>query len=463
MILKIEQTILKHLIYDEVYTRKVLPFLKDEYFIDRNERLLFDQINQFISKYNTNPTYEALVIQLNDCNLSQEDFTETSNILSTIQETKNDLCKLEWLIDKSESWCKDQAIYIGIKESVKILDGRNKTLDKGAIPKLLSDALSVDFNINVGHDYINDWESRYDYYNTKENKIPFSLDIFNKVTNGGVERKTLNMFLGPPHSAKTLVMCSLAASYLNSGYNVLYITLEMSDYKISERIDCNLLNIKMDDIRHTPKSTFETKINKLKTKNIGKLIVKEFPTKSVNTNHIRRVLNDLDLKQNFVPDIIFVDYLNLLLSYALKASAASESYKYILSVAEELRGLAQERNLVIWSATQTNRGGSQSTDLTFSDTSDSFGIPAITDAYWGLIFTDELKELNQCLIKQLKNRYKDLNYMEKFVVGVSRPYMRLYDLEKYAQTGLVSTANSDFSYSDTFESTTKRVFDSFKF
>lgn len=459
--MKIETTILKHLIYDEVYTRKVLPFLKEEYFINRPEKLLFNLVNDYISKYNANPTFEALTIQLSECNITEDEFTDTSTLLSEIQTTKNELCKLEWLIDKSEGWCKDQAIYIGIKESVKILDGRNKTLDKGAIPKLMTDALSVDFNVNVGHDYISDWESRYDYYHTAETKVPFALDIFNKVTNGGVERKTLNMFLAPPHSGKTLNMCSLAASYLSAGYNVLYITLEMSDYKISERIDANLLNIKMDDIRKVPKDIFETKINRLRTKNIGKLKVKEFPMKSVNSNHLRRLLNDLDLKQNFVPDVLVVDYLNLLLSSTLKASASSESYKYVLSVAEEVRGLAQEYDMIGWSATQTNRGGFASTDLNFADTSESAGIPAIVDLYWGLIFTDELKELNQCLIKQMKNRYKDLNFMEKFVVGVSRPYMRLYDLEDHAQQDIVGIGQAPSFPSS--ESSNKNMFEQFKF
>ena len=398
--MKIEFAILKHLLYDEEYTRKVLPFLKEEYFSDRNERLVFTEIKEFIDKYNSNPTFESLIIQLNNKNIDQDLFTGSSELVNEIHNTKEELCKINWLIDKSEEFCKNQAIYNGLLESISIADGKNKSKDKGAIPQILSDALSVGFDTNIGHDFLENFDTRYEYYHRKEEKIPFDLQFFNKVTNGGFSKKTLNVFLAPPHSGKTLLMCHLTAGYLIQGKNVLYITLEMAEEEIAKRIDSNLLNISIEDLMNLDRSSFEKKINRLREKCSGKLIIKEYPTGVGSTNHFRSLINELNLKVNFVPDVVVIDYLNICASSRIKASGTVNSYYLIKSISEEVRGLSQEFNLPVITATQTNKGGVNNSDLDMASVSESFALNATCDSMFGIINTEELRNLNQILIKQ---------------------------------------------------------------
>ena len=441
--MRIENAILKHLIYDEEYTRKVLPFLKDEYFTDRNEKTLFSEIKDFIDKYNSNPTYESLVIQLNDKGISEEEYQSSLDILKDINSSKDELCKLDWLVDQSENFCKNQAIYNGLLESIAIADGKNKNKDKGAIPQILSDALAVGFDTNIGHDFLENYNERYEYYHRKEEKLPFDLQFFNKVTNGGFSKKTLNVFLAPPHSGKTLLMCHMAAAYLVQGKNVLYITLEMAEEEIAKRIDSNLLNVSIEDLMHLDRSSFEKKVSKLKEKCTGKLIIKEYPTGVGNTNHFKVLLNELNLKTNFVADVVIIDYLNICASSRIKASGTVNSYYLIKSISEEVRGLAQEFNIPILTATQTNKGGVNNSDLDMASVSESFALNATCDSMFGIINTEEMRNLSQILIKQIKNRYRDLNRDNKFIIGVDTLKMRLYDVESSAQEDLVNSGQEE--------------------
>ena len=435
--MNLNRLILKNLNFNEEYSRKVLPFIKPEYFSERSEKLIFNEILSFITEYGNLPTFESLVIQLNSRPISETELSAGLEILNEFHDSSSELVDLEWLVDKTESFCQDQAIYNAVIESISILDNTHQELSKGSIPKLLSDALSISFDSSVGHNYFDDSDSRYEYYHRTEEKIPFSLKYFNKITNGGLPKKTLNLILCPPHGGKSLMMCDFASSFQKSGKNVLYITGEMAEEEIAKRNDANLLNISMDELMLMEKPTFDKKINYLKSKTVGKLYIKEYPTASANVNHIRTLLNELRLKKNFVPDVIFIDYLNIFTSSRVKMSGSVNSYTYVKAIGEELRGLAQEFNLPIVSATQTTRGSAASSDVDMTDISESFGLAAIADFMIAIINTEELLDLGQMMIKQLKNRYRDLNLDKRFVIGVDRSKMKLYDVEDSAQGGLV--------------------------
>jgi replicative DNA helicase len=435
---KLETTILRNLFYNEEFTRKVLPFIKEEYFTSNVEKIIFKQIESFVNKYNNLPTYESVVIDLSESkNLKEQDLKSSIEFLDTIKSEKDDSVELKWLTEQTEKFCQDRAIYNAIMESVQILDNTKRS--KGEIPQLLSDALGVTFDSNIGHDYINDFEGRFDFYHRKEEKIKFDLDMFNKITKGGLPNKTLNIALAGTGVGKSLFMCHVAAGALSQGKNVLYITLEMAEEKIAERIDANLLNIDIADLHSISKDDYERKISVLRAKTNGKLIIKEFPTAAANALHFRALLSDLQLKKNFRPDIIMIDYLNICSSSRVKPGANVNTYSYIKSIAEELRGLAVEYNLPIISATQTTRSGFSSSDPGLEDTSESFGLPATADFMFALISTEELEQLGQIMVKQLKNRYNDPNVYKRFVLGIDRPKMRLYDAEPGAQQDITDS------------------------
>ena len=435
---RIEDTILKNLIFSDEFTRKSLPYLKKEYFSDRNDQCLFEEIQKYVNSFNVLPTREALIIEIgNNSSLSEDQFKDISDKVDTYFSTREDT-EVDWLLETSEKFCQDRAIYNAVLESISIIDNeKDSGKDKGVIPQILSDALAVCFDPNIGHDYIEDSDERFESYHTVEEKLPWDLDYFNKITKGGLSKKTLNVALAGTGVGKSLFMCHHAASCLSQGFNVLYITLEMAEEKIAERIDANLMNITIDDLHEIPKDLFEKKIKRVKANTKGKLIVKEYPPASANVNHFRNLLNELKLKRKFVPDIIFVDYLNIMSSSRLKYGNTVNSYNYIKSIAEEVRGLAVENNLPIVSATQTTRSGYTNTDLGLEDTSESFGLPATADFMFALISTEELEELDQILVKQLKNRYSDPGTNKRFVIGIDRAKMKLYDLEETAQADLV--------------------------
>ena len=441
--MNLSKLILKNLQYNDEYSRKVLPFIQQEYFSESCEKIIFNEISSFIATYGNLPTFEALLVQLEDKSLSDTDYNDTLDLLNEFHESKSESVELDWLIDKTEDFCQDKAIYNAVLESITVLDNKHQTLTKGSIPKLLQDALAVSFDSSVGHEYLDDSDSRYDYYHRKEERIPFSLNWFNKITNGGLPKKTLSIILAPPHAGKSLIMCDFATSFYQSGKNVLYITAEMAEEEIAKRIDANLLNVYMDDLMNMSKSQYEKKINYVKSKTPGKLFIKEYPTSVGTVTHFRTLLNDLRLKKNFVPDVIFVDYLNIVASSRMKMSGSVNSYTYIKAVGEELRGLAQEYNVPIVSATQTTRGAANSTDTDMTDISESFGIAHIADFMVSIINSEELQELNQLMVKQLKNRFRDLNLNKRFVIGIDRPHMRLYDVEDIAQDGLVDVGQSE--------------------
>ena len=441
--MRLETTILKNLIYNEEYTRKVLPFLSVNYFQEREDKILYEKIAEYINQYNALPTQEALAIELDKSSIKDEEFQNTLKLLESIT-NENDEANISWLLDSTEKFCQDRAIYNAVVESISILDekGRN-TRDKGSIPDILSDALSVSFDPHVGHDYLLDAEERYEFYHRIEEKIPWDLEFFNRITKGGLSNKTLNIALAGTGVGKSLFMCHVAASCLSQNYNVLYITLEMAEEKIAERVDANLLNISIDDLQKIPKDLYDKKINKLKQTIKGKLIVKEYPTASANANHFRALLNELNLKRSFVPNIILIDYINICTSSRIKPGSNVNSYTYIKSIAEELRGLAVENAIPILSATQTTRSGFTNTDIGLEDTSESFGLPATADFMFAIISTEQMEELNQIMIKQLKNRYSDPTSNRKFVIGIDRSKMRLYDVEQVAQNELVDTGQED--------------------
>ena len=457
--------ILKNLNFNEEYTRKVLPFLKQDYFNERNERLIFNEIESFITEYSNIPTYEALVIQLNEKKISDDEYKDSLELLNEFNESKSETVDLDWLVNKTEEFCQDRAVVNAVRESITILDGKHKDLSKGSIPQLLSDALSISFDSSVGHDFLGDSDNRYEYYHRLEERIAFSLDYFNKITNNGLPKKTLNVILAPPHAGKTLMMCNFAADFQLSGKNVLYITCEMAEEEIAKRIDANLLRVSMDDLMQMDKSSYDKKMNYLKSKTSGKLFIKEYPTAAANVNHFRTLVNELRLKKNFVPDVVFVDYLNICASSRMKMSGSINSYTYVQAIAQELRGFAQEFNIPVVTATQTTRGGSQSSDLDMSDVSESFGVPAIADLMFAIINSEELYELNQIMVKQLKNRYRDLNLNKRFVIGVDRAKMKLYDVENSAQDGLVDAGQKEIESnykSMQSNKTEKKNFDGFK-
>jgi replicative DNA helicase len=441
---RLERTILKNLIHNEEYTRKVLPFIKPEYFSDQTEKLVFKEVFDFVNKYKNLPTHEALVINFTEAkNLTEPQVKESIELLKEIKQDKDETVELKWLTEHTEKFCQDKAIYNAIMESVSILDDKQGKKSKGEIPQLLADALGVSFDSNVGHDYMQDFDDRFDFYHKVESRIKFDLDIFNKITKGGLPFKTLNIALAGTGVGKSLFMCHCAAGALSQGSNVLYITLEMAEEKIAERIDANLLNITMDELHTIPKEDYERKFSALKNKVQGKLIIKEYPTASASALHFRALLNELALKKAFKPDIIFIDYLNICSSARIKPGGNVNSYTYIKSIAEELRGLAVEFNLPVVSATQTTRSGYSNSDVDLTDTSESFGLPATADFMFALITNEELEALGQIMVKQLKNRYSDPNYYKRFVVGVDRAKMRLYDTEQSAQSDIIDSGQPD--------------------
>jgi replicative DNA helicase len=438
--MKLETTILKNLIYSEDFTRKVLPFISKEYFSDNKEKILFNFVSEFVNKYKTLPTHESLAIDIAD----SKDYNETEvkgvlSLLDDIKSNKKEPTEIKWLVEQTEKFCQDRAVYNAIMESVSILDSKNTTKNKGEIPKLLSNALGVSFDSHIGHDYIDDSDSRFEFYHKQESRISFDIDLLNKITKGGLPNKTLNICLAGTGVGKSLFMCHVAASCLVQGKNVLYITMEMAEERIAERIDANLLNVSMDELRSMTKADYDRKFDTLKSKTHGKLIIKEYPTASANSLHFRSLLSELHLKKNFQPQIIFIDYLNICASSRIKPGANVNSYSYIKAIAEELRGLAVEFNLPIVSATQTTRSGFSNTDVGLEDTSESFGLPATADFMFALISTEELEQLNQLMVKQLKNRYGDPNIYKRFVVGVDRSKMKLYDAEQSAQVDIVDS------------------------
>lgn len=440
--MKLEQAILKNLVYNEDYLRKVLPFLKEEYFSDRTERTIYNEITSFTENYNTTPTIEAIGIAVKEkTNLSDDEVKGCETYLQEIENHRQEQTEIQWLVDKTEKFCQEKAIYNGVLRAISILDGKDKNQEKGAIPSILSDALAVSFDTTVGHDYLENSDERYEFYHRKEERIPFDLDYFNKITKGGLPKKTLNIALAGTGVGKSLFMCHMAAGAMSQGFNALYITMEMAEEKIAERIDANLLNVTLDDLVDLPKEMYDKKVGRVREKTTGKLIIKEYPTASASVTHFRTLLNELNLKKSFVPDIIFVDYLNICCSSRIKAGANINSYTYVKSIAEELRGLAVEYNVPVVSATQTTRSGYGSSDPGLEDTSESFGLPATADFMFALISSEELEELGQIMVKQLKNRYNDPGYYKRFTVGVDRSKMKLYDIEQSAQQGLADAGH----------------------
>ena len=413
----IERTTLTNLIHNEDYCRKVIPFIKPLYFSNRDERIIFEEIEKFLEKYNALPTKETLTIGMDSRkDLTEDEYQKVVEVISTLDKTEVDL---DWLHDETEKFCKDKAIYNAVLDGIKIIDGKDKDRTPEAIPSILSDALAVSFDLTVGHDYVDDGLNRYDFYHKKEDKIKFDLDYFNKITKGGLPQKTLNIALAGTGVGKSLFMCHVASSVLMQGKNVLYITLEMAEERIAERIDANLMNITIDDLHSLPKKMFENYLTKIQKKTNGKLIIKEYPTASAHVGNFRSLLKELALKRSFRPDIIFVDYLNICASSRFRGNANVGSYFYIKAIAEELRGLAVESNVPIVSATQTTRSGYVSSDIGLEDTSESFGLPATADLMFALISTEELEDLNQICVKQLKNRYNDPTMNKRFILGLS--------------------------------------------
>ena len=439
----VETTILGNLLQNEEYTRKVLPFLKNDYFSRNPEKIIYGTVSDFVTKYNSLPTKEALSIELQEKKINEEEFKETMELLDDISKDTQEHTDLGWLLDTTEKFCQDRAIYNAVVESISILDSQKSDQDKGVIPEILSDALSVSFDPHVGHDYLDDSDDRFEFYHRVEEKIPFDLDYFNRITKGGLPQKSLNICLAGTGVGKSLFMCHVASSCLSQNQNVLYITLEMAEEKIAERIDANLLDIAVDDLHALSKDMYDKKIENLSKTTKGKLIVKEYPTASANVNHFRALLNELNLKRSFVPDIIFVDYLNICTSSRIRTGANVNSYTYIKSIAEELRGLAVENKIPIVSATQTTRSGYSNTDVGLEDTSESFGLPATADLMFAIISTEQMEELGQIMVKQLKNRYNDPTVNKKFVVGIDRAKMRLFDVDQSAQDELVDNGQED--------------------
>ena len=443
---RIERTALRNLIHNEEYSRKVLPFIKEDYFSDRLERLLFKEIYRFITKFNALPTKEALSIEINDSkDITEDEYKKITDIIATLNPEK---INLEWLVETTEKFCKDRAIHNAILSGIQIIDGKDKKHTPEYLPEMLSDALSVSFDQKVGHDYLLETKERFDFYKKKEERLELDLEFFNKITRGGIPSKTLNICLAGTGVGKTMFMTHLASSILLQNKNVLYITMEMAEERIAERIDANLLNVGMSDLEELPYQMYETKINKLQSKTTGTLIIKEYPTASAHTGHFKNLMSELALKKSFKPDILFVDYLNICASARFKPGANVNSYTYIKAIAEELRGLAVEYDIPIFSATQTTRGGYISSDVGLEDTSESFGLPATADFMFALISSEELEEKNQIMVKQLKNRYNDPTLNRKFIVGVDRSKMRLYDVEQSAQSDLVDSGQESFTDKD---------------
>ena len=453
---RIETLILSNLVTNEAFTRKTLPFIKKEYFQERSEQIVFGLVEEYFVTYNDAPTREALVIILDDNASAQPEIDACTELIGEIfQPTEEN--NLDWLVDQCEEFCQDRSIYNAILESIQIIDGKSKDKDNHALPKLLSDALAVSFDMSIGHDYLNDAEERYEFYHQKESKIPFDLEYMNRVTNGGITSKTLNVVMAGTGIGKSLFMCHHAANCLSQGKSVLYVTCEMSEERIAERIDANFMDISMDDMKVLSKQVYAKKLFDA-TKNIkGKLIIKEYPTATANANHFRHLLEELKIKKSFIPDIIFIDYLNICASSRFKRGNSINSYTLVKSIAEELRGLAVEQNVPVFTATQTNRAGFSNSDVGLEDTSESFGLPATADFMFAIIATDELDEQNQVMVKQLKNRYNDHAVNRKFVLGIDRSKMKLYDIDESEQQNIMNGNNAVKQImTETFEDKFKR-------
>ena len=459
---RIETTILRNLVFNEEYSRKVIPFIQPDYFEQRTEKIIFQEITQFIVKYGAAITTEALAIELeNRTDLSETEVKESREITSNLTDAP---VEHNWLLDTTEKWCRDRAIYLALMESIGIADGGDKEKNRDAIPSILSDALAVSFDNHIGHNYLEDYKERYESYHRKEDRIPFDLEYFNKITKGGLPNKTLNVALAGTGVGKSLFMCHMGwQPVLLNGRNVLYITMEMAEEKIAERIDANLLNVPIQDLVELPKSSFENKVTNLTKKTQGQLIIKEYPTASAHSGHFKALLNELALKKSFKPDIIFVDYLNICASSRYKGSANINSYTLVKSIAEELRGLSLSKcEVPIVSATQTTRSGYGGSDVDLTDTSESFGLPATADLMFALISTEELEQLGQIMVKQLKNRYNDPTIFKRFIVGIDRAKMRLYDCEQTAQEDILDSGREEeYNYEE--EKKPKKSFDGFKF
>jgi replicative DNA helicase len=465
--MSVEQLIISNLVYNEEYGRKVIPFLKEEYFPDYTYKTVYNLINDYVKNYNAFPTIEALAIDLtNKEGLNEETFKRCKDALSGIKK-EDKPSELQWLIDQTEKFCQEKAVYNAIMASIQILDDKSGKTSKGAIPQILSDALGVSFDTHIGHDFIEDADARYEFYHTKEVRVPFDLSYLNKITQGGLPKKTLNIALAGTGVGKSLFMCHCAAANLTAGLNVLYITLEMAEERIAERIDANLLDIPVDELKLTPKDSYDKKINRIKRKTEGKLVIKEYPTACAGSANFRHLLNELKIKKNFVPDIIYIDYLNICTSSRIRHGANVNSYTLVKAIAEELRGLAVEFGVPIVSATQTTRTGYSSSDVGLEDTSESFGLPATADFMFALISTEELAELGQLMVKQLKNRYYDPNIDRRFIVGVDRSKMRLFDVEPDAQTDLMDDRplmdKTQFGQQDYDRNSKRSKFDKSKF
>ncbi len=454
----VEFLILRNLLHNEEYVRKVIPFIKSDYFENRSQKIVYEEILKFVEQYNKPVTKEILCIETEKRqDITDGDYKEITQLISSLEEAPTEF---EWLVSTTEKWCRDRAIYLALMESISIADGQDEKKNRDAIPTILSDALAVSFDTHVGHDYLQDYEARYESYHKKEDKVEFDLEYFNKITKGGLPNKTLNIALAGTGVGKSLFMCHCAAASLLGGKNVLYITAEMAEEKIAERIDANLLNVPIQEISDLPKMIYESKVTKLSEKTQGTLIIKEYPTATAHAGHFRGLLNELAIKKSFRPDIIFIDYLNICASSRYRGNLSVNSYSYIKAIAEELRGLAVEANVPIVSATQTTRSGYGSSDVELTDTSESFGLPATADFMFALISTDELEELGQIMVKQLKNRYNDPTVYKRFIVGIDRAKMRLYDCEQTAQTDMVDSGQEE-EY--TYEDKPKKSFDGFKF
>jgi replicative DNA helicase len=456
---KVEFLVLRNLLHNEEYVRKVIPFIKSEYFEDQNQKIVFEEILKFVQEYNQPATKEVLCIEVeNRQDINEVSFKEITQIISYLEDEPSEF---NWLVNTTEKWCRDRAIYLALMESIHIADGKDSKKNRDSIPSILSDALAVSFDTHIGHDYLLDYEQRYESYHKKEEKIEFDLEYFNKITKGGLPNKTLNIALAGTGVGKSLFMCHVASSVLLQGRNVLYITLEMAEERIAERIDANLLNVPIQDIADLPKQMFENKVTNLAKKTQGTLIIKEYPTASAHSGHFKSLLNELALKKSFRPDIIFIDYLNICSSSRFRGGSNVNSYTLVKSIAEELRGLAVEFNVPIVSATQTTRSGYGSSDVELTDTSESFGLPATADLMFALISTEELEGLGQILVKQLKNRYNDPTIHKRFVVGIDRAKMRLYDCEQSAQQDILDNGkDEEYDYE---EKKPKKTFEGFKF
>jgi replicative DNA helicase len=456
---RLELTILRNLVFNEDYARKVIPFIQPEYYEQRVEKIVFEEIVEFIVKYGSSITIEALNIEIDN----RRDLTESENkeIVELLSKLTDSPVDNRWILDTTEKWCRDRAIYLALMESIHIADGKDDKKGRDAIPSILSDALAVSFDNNIGHDYLQNYEERYEFYHRKEDKIEFDLEYFNKITKGGLPNKTLNIALAGTGVGKSLFMCHVASSALLQNRNVLYITLEMAEERIAERIDANLLNVPIQQLIDLPRSAFENKVNGIAKKTRGSLVIKEYPTASAHSGHFKALLNELALKKSFRPDIIFIDYLNICSSSRFKSGSNINSYTLVKSIAEELRGLAVEFNVPIMSATQTTRSGFGSSDVELTDTSESFGLPATADLMFALISTEELEQLGQIMVKQLKNRYNDPTIFKRFVVGIDRAKMRLYDVEQSAQNDILDSGKEEeYNYE---ESKPKKSFEGFKF